>query len=109
MWKGRLPVPDLKGYRDDDVKLSSGIYTSNQRALQTVERERYYSVEATIVRCIKSRRAMRAQELEYMVQQIPNRFFDPSKQFIRRCINKLEQRDYLQRDETDAELLVYVP
>ena len=102
----KLRMPDFSS-----IAYSAGSVggTNYERNSKSIEDERMYTVEATIVRCMKSRKAMRSQELEFVVQQMPNMFFVPTKEAIKKCVHSLENRDYLQRDTDDPELLMYVP
>ena len=101
----RLPVPELRSIDKSTLSTPS----SPPQSKASIEEERRYTIEATLVRCMKARKAMRAEELEFVVRQMPNLFFIPTKEIIRKCVKALENRDYLQRDSSDPNLLIYVP
>jgi cullin 3 len=66
-----------------------------------VERERYYHIEAAIVRIMKSRKSLKhAVLISEVIQQLANRF-DPVPAILKHSIESLIDREYLERDPND--------
>ncbi|KAG5188131.1 Cullin [Tribonema minus] len=73
-----------------------------------VQRDRQNMVEAAIVRIMKARKALGHNALVAEVtKQLQNRF-NPAPVFIKKRIEALIERDYLQRDEKDRRTYVYL-
>jgi len=73
-----------------------------------VEEERRHHVEATLVRIMKSRKTLSHNELvAETTRQLAVRF-TPSPQFIKRRVESLIEREYLQRDKDDARAYQYL-
>lgn len=72
-----------------------------------VEDDRTNAIEAAIVRIMKTRKQLRHQEL--IMQVVEHlRFFKPNPKIIKRRIETLIDRDYLERDDEDENLYRYV-
>ncbi len=73
-----------------------------------VEEERRHLIEAAIVRIMKSRKSLQHNDLIAEVsKQLASRFV-PAPQFIKKRIEGLIERDYLERSESDHRLYQYV-
>jgi len=73
-----------------------------------VEQDRRHLVEASIVRIMKTRRTLLHNELVAEVtHQLQNRF-NPKPVFIKKCIESLIERDYLDRDKDDTRIYKYL-
>ncbi len=73
-----------------------------------VEEDRRHLVEAAIVRIMKARKALGHNELfAEVTRQLSNRF-TPSPQFVKKRIESLIEREYLERSEADHRLYGYV-
>eukprot|EP00599_Poterioochromonas_sp_BG-1_P011676 CAMPEP_0173157644 /NCGR_PEP_ID=MMETSP1105-20130129/15763_1 /TAXON_ID=2985 /ORGANISM="Ochromonas sp., Strain BG-1" /LENGTH=649 /DNA_ID=CAMNT_0014075179 /DNA_START=281 /DNA_END=2230 /DNA_ORIENTATION=+ len=119
-----------KGIENDDEFTFNSEYTSKMKRIKVplvakkevspdeeisgeivplaVEEDRRHLVEAAIVRIMKSRKTVSHNELiAEVTKQIVSRF-SPSPQFIKRRIESLIEREYLQRNETDSRLYNYL-
>ncbi len=73
-----------------------------------VEQDRRHLVEASIVRIMKARRTLSHHELVAEIsRQLQNRF-NPKPPFLKKCIESLIERDYLDRDKEDSRIYNYL-
>lgn len=73
-----------------------------------VEEDRRHLVEAAIVRIMKARKALGHNELFAEVTRQLSVRFNPSPQFVKKRIESLIEREYLERSEDDHRLYSYV-
>ena len=73
-----------------------------------VEEDRRHLVEAAIVRIMKARKALGHNELFAEVSRQLSVRFNPSPQFVKKRIESLIEREYLERSEDDHRLYNYV-
>ncbi len=73
-----------------------------------VEEDRRHLVEAAIVRIMKARKALGHNELFAEVTRQLSARFTPSPQFVKKRIESLIEREYLERSEADHRLYGYV-
>jgi len=73
-----------------------------------VEEDRRHLVEAAIVRIMKARKALGHNELFAEVTRQLSVRFNPSPQFVKKRIESLLEREYLERSESDHRLYSYV-
>lgn len=73
-----------------------------------VEEDRRHLVEAAIVRIMKARKALGHNELFAEVTRQLSVRFNPSPQFVKKRIESLIEREYLERSESDHRLYSYV-
>jgi len=80
------------------------IAASNQRT----ENERQHQIDAAIVRIMKSRKSMQHQQLiEEVIKQLSSRFC-PNVVAIKKRIESLIERDYLERSSEDRKVYTYL-
>mmetsp|Transcript_19457 Transcript_19457/g.41916 ORF Transcript_19457/g.41916 Transcript_19457/m.41916 type:complete len:771 (+) Transcript_19457:187-2499(+) len=73
-----------------------------------VEEDRRHLVEASIVRIMKARKSLNHNDLiAEVTRQLSNRFH-PSPQFIKKRIESLIEREYLERSESEHRVYHYV-
>lgn len=89
----RVPLPTV----DDRRKVT-----------EDVDKERKYTIDAAIVRVMKSRKTLMHQNLIAEVVQQLRRMFEPDIRVIKRCVEGLIERDYLERDQSQNQLYKYV-
>lgn len=76
--------------------------------MKTVDEDRKLLLQATIVRIMKSRKTLKhAQLVQECISQVAARF-QPSVPTIKKAIESLIEKEYLERSETDRESLSYV-
>jgi len=73
-----------------------------------VEEDRRHLVEAAIVRIMKARKALGHNDLFAEVTRQLSVRFHPSPQFVKKRIESLIEREYLERSEADHRLYSYV-
>lgn len=75
--------------------------------MEKVDQARSHQVEAAIVRIMKSRKSMTHNELlSEVIRQLSSRF-TPTPQLIKKRIESLIERDYLERGTADRRMLNY--
>lgn len=75
---------------------------------QTVEEDRRHQVEASIVRVMKARKKITHNDLVAEITRQLSFRFTPSPPFIKKRIESLIEREYLQRDTEDARSYKYL-
>jgi len=73
-----------------------------------VEEDRRHLVEAAIVRIMKARKALNHNDLIAEVTKQLSIRFQPSPQFIKKRIESLIEREYLERSEREHRVYMYV-
>jgi cullin 3 len=73
-----------------------------------VEEDRRHLVEAAIVRIMKARKTLTHNELIAEVTKQLSVRFNPSPQFVKKRIESLIEREYLERAEDDHKVYNYV-
>lgn len=91
------------------LTVASKVETDSERSqtVEKVEEERKFELDAAIVRIMKSRKSLSHNELVVETFKQIQRF-NPSPQFIKRRINELLEREYLQRDRDDRSIYHYL-
>lgn len=89
----RVPLPPA----DDRRKIT-----------EDVDKDRRYAIDAAIVRIMKSRKALPHSSLIMEVVQQLQRMFQPDLKVIKRCIEGLIEREYLERDQENQQLYKYI-
>lgn len=95
----RIPIPPTSG--------RANRAQSRETNTQVLE-ERKYKIDAAIVRIMKARRRLHLNDLTSEVIQQLSKYFKPDPKMIRKCIESLIDREYLDRDEADTNVFVYI-
>ncbi|KAK4418166.1 Cullin-1 [Sesamum alatum] len=89
----RIPLPPV-----DDRK----------KVVEDVDKDRRYAIDAAIVRIMKSRKVLGHQQLVLECVEQLSRMFKPDFKAIKKRIEDLITRDYLERDEDNPNLFRYL-
>lgn len=82
--------------------------TSADGLSRAVEEDRRHLVEANIVRIMKARKSLQHNDLiAEVTRQLTQRFY-PQPQFIKKCIESLLDREYIERSDHDARVYTYL-
>lgn len=81
---------------------------SNANKKQKVVQDRAHSIDATIIKRMKTNKKMDFNELLSEVLQALS-MFQPQPKFIKQRIEKLITDEFLARDTEDRSMLVYLP
>ena len=73
-----------------------------------VGKDRKYAIEAAIVRTMKARKTLTHSILVMEVVQQLSAMFAPDVKMLKRCIEGLIEREYLERDQSDQQTYHYV-
>ena len=79
-----------------------------RKVQEDVGKDRKYAIDAAIVRIMKSRKALAHSQLIMEVVQQLQRMFQPEIKVIKRCIEGLIERDFLERDESNKQMYKYM-
>ena len=107
----KIPLVSIKEAKSGSAKDDgSGVKDAgaNSKLPPLVEEERRHLVEAAIVRIMKTRKTLKHNDLIAEVTKQLSVRFVASPQFIKKRIEGLIERDYLERSEYDHRLYQYV-
>lgn len=79
-----------------------------RKVIEDVDKDRRFAIDAAIVRTMKSRKAMQHQQLVLEVVSQLSRMFKPDFKLIKKRIEDLIAREYLERDAANPQLFKYV-
>lgn len=79
-----------------------------RKVVEDVDKDRRYAIDAAIVRTMKSRKKLHHQQLVLEVNQQLQRMFKPDLKQIKRRIDDLISREYLERDKNNRNEYHYV-
>mmetsp|Transcript_133 Transcript_133/g.406 ORF Transcript_133/g.406 Transcript_133/m.406 type:complete len:742 (+) Transcript_133:275-2500(+) len=79
-----------------------------KKVVEDVDKDRRHAVDAAIVRIMKSRKTLQHQQLTVECMQQLNRMFKPDFRLIKKRIEDLVQREYLERDKDNPQIFRYL-
>ena len=79
-----------------------------KKVIEDVDKDRRYAIDAAIVRTMKSRKVLQHQQLVMEVVQQLTRMFKPDFKLIKKRIEDLIAREYLERDKDNPQLFKYL-
>lgn len=79
-----------------------------KKVIEDVDKDRRYAIDAAIVRTMKSRKVLQHQQLVLEVVQQLSRMFKPDFKLIKKRIEDLISREYLERDKDNPQLFKYL-
>lgn len=98
MYKIKLPVAQLKENKQQE----------KQEVSEKVDEDRRHMVEATIVKVMKTRRRIDHNTLIAETTKILSQKFNPDPQMIKKRIESLIDREYMERDQDDRRFYKYI-
>lgn len=79
-----------------------------KKVIEDVDKDRRYAIDAAIVRTMKSRKVLQHQQLVMEVMQQLSKMFKPDFKLIKKRIEDLIAREYLERDKDNPQLFKYL-
>lgn len=90
------------------VKVPLPPVDEKKKVIEDVDKDRRYAIDAAIVRTMKSRKVLPHQHLVMEVVQQLSRMFKPDFKLIKKRIEDLIAREYLERDKDNPQLFKYL-
>ncbi|RVW55622.1 Cullin-1 [Vitis vinifera] len=91
---------------DDDIPLPP--VDEKKKVIEDVDKDRRYAIDASIVRIMKSRKVLGHQQLVMECVEQLGRMFKPDFKAIKKRIEDLITRDYLERDKDNPNTFRYL-
>jgi cullin 1 len=79
-----------------------------KKVIENVTKDRKYLLEAAIVRTMKSRKSLEHNQLMFEVMQQVRRMFTADAKMIKKCIEDLIEREFIERDSSNARRYNYL-
>ncbi|KFK42683.1 hypothetical protein AALP_AA1G026300 [Arabis alpina] len=90
------------------IKIPLPKLDERKKVVEDVDRDRRYAIDASLVRIMKSRKVLDHQQLVSECVEHNSRMFKPDIMMIKKRIEELINRDYLERDNENRSILKYV-
>jgi len=90
------------------IKIPLPPVDEKKKVIEDVAKDRRYAIDAAIVRTMKSRKVLQHQQLVLEVVQQLSRMFKPDFKIIKKRIEDLIAREYLERDKDNPNLFRYL-
>ncbi|XP_062017965.1 cullin-1-like [Rosa rugosa] len=122
-YKILIKEPNTKTVKPDDNFVFNSMFTDKMRKIriplppmvdekkkvtEDVDKERKYAIDAALVRIMKSRKVLGHQKLVMECVEMVQSIFKPDIKTIKKRIEDLITRDYLERDQEDSNMFKYV-
>ncbi|KAJ9154482.1 hypothetical protein P3X46_027809 [Hevea brasiliensis] len=100
----KIPLPPV----DEKKKAIEDPVDEKKKVIEDVDKDRRYAIDASIVRIMKSRKVLGHQQLVMECVEQLGRMFKPDFKAIKKRIEDLITRDYLERDKDNPNLFRYL-
>ncbi|ONK61571.1 uncharacterized protein A4U43_C08F31360 [Asparagus officinalis] len=90
------------------IKIPLPPVDEKKKVIEDVDKDRRYAIDASIVRIMKSRKVLNHQQLVLECVEQLGRMFKPDFKAIKKRIEDLITRDYLERDKDNANVYKYL-
>jgi cullin 1 len=90
------------------IKIPLPPVDEKKKVIEDVDKDRRHAIDAAVVRTMKSRKVMQHQQLVLEVVQQLSRMFQADFKLIKKRIEDLMGREYLERDKDNPNLLRYL-
>ncbi|XP_077218085.1 cullin-1-like [Tasmannia lanceolata] len=90
------------------IKIPLPPVDEKKKVIEDVDKDRRYAIDASIVRIMKSRKILGHQQLVMECVEQLGRMFKPDFKAIKKRIEDLITRDYLERDKENANMYRYL-
>ncbi|KAL5701163.1 Cullin-1 [Ranunculus cassubicifolius] len=90
------------------IKIPLPPVDEKKKVIEDVDKDRRYAIDASIVRIMKSRKVLGHQQLVMECVEQLGRMFKPDFKAIKKRIEDLITRDYLERDKDNANVYKYL-
>jgi cullin 1 len=91
-----------------DIPIKADVKVESDATIKNVDDERKITIQASIVRIMKTRNIMsHLQLIEETIKQV-SKYFNPNVKMIKPCIDLLIDKDYMKRVEGKRDEYAYV-
>ena len=90
------------------IKIPLPPMDEKKKVMEDVDKDRRYATDAAIVRIMKTRKQMQHQQLVMECMQQLQKMFKPDFKMIKKRIEDLINREYLERDKDNQQLFRYL-
>ena len=90
------------------IKVPMPSVDEKKKVIEDVDKDRRYAIDAALVRVMKARKSLKHQELVLEAVHQLSRMFKPDFKMIKKRIEDLIQREYIERDKDSPNIYNYV-
>ncbi|CAI9100076.1 OLC1v1037001C1 [Oldenlandia corymbosa var. corymbosa] len=90
------------------IRIPNPPVDEKKKVIEDVDKDRRYAIDASVVRIMKARKVLGYQQLVMETIEQLSRMFKPDVKAIKKRIEGLITRDYLERDKEDPNLFKYL-
>eukprot|EP00850_Spirogloea_muscicola_P018689 SM000174S03344 [mRNA] locus=s174:178867:184366:+ [translate_table: standard] len=90
------------------IKIPLPLMDEKKKVVEDVDKDRRYAIDASIVRIMKSRKVLAHQQLVLECVEQLGRMFKPDFKIIKKRIEDLIAREYLERDKDNPNMFRYL-